>query len=125
MVAVLLKHGANPNSESGIGWRPLYHLSKTHLASGLMIIDILIQYNARLTDKREINNLRITVETNGTKDLAIKVREVHPRDREKCEKCIKPTPKQCGACGKVYYCSPACQKMDWKFHKVSCKKEKQ
>jgi hypothetical protein len=34
MVTVLLKYGANPNSESRIGWRPLYHLSRTHLASG-------------------------------------------------------------------------------------------
>ena len=123
MVTVLLKHGANPNSESRNGWRPLYHLIKAYLVFGLKIIDILIQYNARLTDKREINKLRTSVETHGTKDLAIKVREAHPREKEECENCTKPTTKQCGACGKVYYCTPACQKQDWKFHKITCQRK--
>ena len=120
MVTILLEHGANPNSENRVSKRPLYIVRRTFQ---IKIIDILIQYNARLTKRDDINDLRTSVETFGTKDLAIKVREAHPRDKEECEKCIKPTPKQCGACGKVYYCTPACQKMDWKFHKISCQKK--
>ncbi|KAL6301392.1 hypothetical protein BKA93DRAFT_738905, partial [Sparassis latifolia] len=29
--------------------------------------------------------------------------------------------KRCGACKKTYYCSPECQKEDWKQHKKDCK----
>ena len=65
------------------------------------------------------------LETYGPMDLAIKVREAHPRDKGECEKCVKPAPKQCGACIKVYYCTPACQKLDWKFHKITCHKKKE
>ena len=125
MITVLLEHGANPNPESRISYTPFSVLSKLILTdeSQMKCIDILIQYNARLTNKEHINNLRTTVETNGTKDLAIRVREAHPRDKEECEKCSKPASKQCSACGKVYYCTPACQKQDWKFHKITCQKK--
>ena len=91
----------------------------------MKIIDILIEHNARVTKKDDINDLRTAVETYGTKDLAIKVREAHPRNKEECEKCSKPTTKKFGACGKVYYCTPACQKLDWKFHKMTCKKQQE
>jgi hypothetical protein len=30
--------------------------------------------------------------------------------------------RECGGCGKVVYCSPECQKQDWKAHKKACKK---
>ena len=123
MVTVLMKHGANPNSESRNGQRPLHYLKHANSEVEMNIIDILIQYNARLTVKKKINELRTSVETHGTKDLAIKVREAHPRDKEECEKCVKPASKQCGACNKVYYCSPNCQNLDWKFHKISCRKK--
>jgi hypothetical protein len=122
MITVLLKHGANPNSESRIDYMPLSILRYDSSKSGVKCIDILIQHNARLTNKEDINDLRTTVETYGTKDLAIRVRETHPRDKEECEKCVKPASKQCSACSKVYYCTPACQKLDWKFHKITCKK---
>ena len=89
----------------------------------MKIIDILIQYNARLTNKKEINMLRTSVETHGTKDLAIKVREAHPRDKEECEKCSKPAPKKCSSCNRVHYCTPVCQKQDWKFHKITCQRK--
>ena len=123
MVTVLLKHGANPNSESRTGWRPLFLLRLAITEDCMKIIDILIQYNARLTNKEDINKLRTSVETYGTKDLAIKVREAHPRDKEECEKCSKPASKQCSSCKRVHYCTPACQKQDWKFHKITCQRK--
>ncbi len=39
--------------------------------------------------------------------------------------CRMFTVKKCGACGFVVYCTPACQKLDWKFHKPTCKKKRE
>jgi hypothetical protein len=42
----------------------------------------------------------------------------------RCKNCGgagKPKILVCGSCRKVGYCSPACQKEDWKLHKVQCK----
>ena len=125
MVTVLLEDGANPNSNSRIDYMPLSSLRYCLSESEMKFIGILIQHNARLTDTGQINELRTSVETYGSKDLAIRVREAHPRDKEECEKCAKPTTKKCGACGKAYYCTPACQKLDWKFHKITCQKKKE
>jgi len=124
MVAVLLKHGANPNAESRDGRRSLSFLTIAIQPEPLIVINLLMQYGARLTDKTEINMIRNSVEFYGSKDLAVRVREAHPRDKEECEDCTKPAIKKCAACGLVYYCSPACQKSDWKFHMVTCKKNK-
>ena len=123
MITVLLKHGANPNSESRVGLSPLYPLRNSSSECQMNCIDVLIQHNARLFAKDDINELRASVENHGPKHLAIKVREAHPRGNKECEKCGRPTSKQCGACGKVYYCTPYCQKLDWKFHKITCLKK--
>lgn len=37
-----------------------------------------------------------------------------------CAKCQKPSIERCGTCKQVYYCSPECQKADWKKHKLNC-----
>lgn len=42
-----------------------------------------------------------------------------------CDFCCKVTPKEnlkrCSGCKYAYYCSEACQKADWSFHKARCK----
>ena len=121
MIIVLLKHGANPNSENRVGHRPLSFSSNRIIDS---VMNELIYYGARVTSKQEIMLLRSNTERYGSKELAIKVREAHPRDKEECEKCVQPATKKCSACGLVYYCTPSCQKLDWKFHKDTCKKNK-
>ncbi|KDR75856.1 hypothetical protein GALMADRAFT_122208 [Galerina marginata CBS 339.88] len=45
-------------------------------------------------------------------------------DAHKCSVCRgrgKPKLKACAGCKKVRYCSPECQKKDWKAHKPKCK----
>jgi hypothetical protein len=124
LVHILLKHGANPNSESINHFRPLSYLKHATAEWMLRMVDILIQYNARLFHKEEINALRSSVETYGDKELAAKVREAHPRHKNECEKCVKSAANVCTACGLVYYCTQACQKVDWKFHKITCRRKK-
>ncbi|CAJ1400576.1 unnamed protein product [Effrenium voratum] len=52
--------------------------------------------------------------------------EKPPAAEEKphCHNCHKDIqkPLRCGVCKKVSYCSAACQKDDWSFHKRNCKK---
>jgi hypothetical protein len=133
MVKALLRHGANPNQESRDRRVPLNLMVLAIDKDKMRIIDILIQYNANLILKNDndkdktritINEFRSNVEAHGSLDLAVRVRESHPRDKEECEKCMKPAVKKCSACSLVYYCTPACQKLDWKFHKVTCQKNK-
>ncbi|KAH6869719.1 hypothetical protein BKA70DRAFT_1171851 [Coprinopsis sp. MPI-PUGE-AT-0042] len=45
-------------------------------------------------------------------------------ETRKCARCRRkgnPHLKECSACQQVRYCSPACQKADWKRHKPKCK----
>jgi len=48
-----------------------------------------------------------------------------PRKTEEntiCGVCAKRSSLLCGQCGLVSYCSPNCQKIHWKVHKINCKK---
>jgi hypothetical protein len=38
----------------------------------------------------------------------------------KCVVCGKATDTKCSRCKKAYFCSPACQKENWKYHKAVC-----
>ena len=126
MVNALLSHGANPNSEARDGLRPLSGLALLTLGFPIImrIIHSLIQHNSKLTNKEEINVLRTLVQTYGSKDLAVRVREAMPRDENECELCVQFSTKRCSGCALVFYCTAACQKLDWKFHKVTCNKNK-
>ena len=124
MTDALIKHGANPNSVSRNGWKPLDSLATpSYTETKMKLIDTLLQHNARTSEKKFSNMLRNNVEVHGSKELAVRVREAFPRANEECEKCLKICEKKCSACSQVYYCSPACQKLDWKFHKVMCHKK--
>ena len=120
----LLKYGADPNKKSTIGTTTLAECIIPRTPILMEIIDILIKSGANIDNKRDANLLRHQVQTFGSKDLAIRVREALPRGLNECEECVKPAEKKCSACGLVFYCSPACQKLDWKFHKITCKKNK-
>lgn len=120
----LLKYHAAPNKKSRTGTTPLALCILPRTPILMEIIGILINSGANIENKRDANVLRHEVQTFGSKDLAIRVREALPRGLNECEECVKPAEKKCSACSLVFYCSPACQKLDWKFHKITCKKNK-
>ena len=125
LIGMLVVYGADPNKGNRFGERPLTILKAPKDPVDLHCVEILVKHGkAKLEDKDHIQELRTSVETYGNKELAITVREAMPRDDKECEKCIGPAEKKCSACSSVFYCSLACQKMDWKFHKGTCKKTK-
>lgn len=123
LVATLLNKGADPNCESIYGFRPLSMFTTPLQDHQTFTIDLLLQYKAKLRKKVEIEEFRTCIEALGCKQLIIRGREAIRRENNECEKCVKYAEKKCSACGQVFYCSQACQKMDWKFHKLSCKKD--
>ena len=72
----------------------------------------------------ELRKMRILFEMEYSKVLAVKWREAFPKNQNECENsnCFERAEKKCGACGRVVYCTPACQKLDWTFHKITCRK---
>ena len=122
IVRGLLKYGANPNIEARTGYQPLAFLLVPACNEMIVLVDILLQHNATLSKKEYANDMRSNYELYGNKDLAIRLREALPREINECEKCVKPADKRCSGCTKVFYCSLPCQKLDWVFHKVTCKK---
>jgi hypothetical protein len=125
IIATLLKYGTDPNIVNIYGLEPLSALSTSTADRELRIIDMLISHNAKCKHKVDANDLRSNVESYGTKELAIRLREALPREANECEKCMKHAIKKCSACGLVFYCTITCQKIDWVFHKATCRKSKQ
>ncbi len=39
-----------------------------------------------------------------------------------CGSCEKPSLMKCAGCNVVRYCSKECQKHDWKYHRLACKR---
>ena len=123
MAVLLLKYGADPNHVNRRGERPLtlvHRCNNYEYKPFRNIVDILIEHNGRLNDKKHEHVLRSKVEQYGDKDFVARIRKAMPREENKCEKCLKSAVKKCASCCLVFYCSQTCQKLDWKFHKVSC-----
>ena len=125
IIETLLKNGADPNAEARNGDRPLTYLTLCGFSPlYLGLIDTLVQYGGKLIVPELVHMLRSIVQQCGSIAQAVRVREAMPRQKNECEMCTKTCTRVCAACGLVCYCSPICQKLDWKFHKVSCKKNK-
>ena len=123
IAAVLLNKGADPNCECIYGFRPLTMFAGRLFKSNIRTIRLLLQYRAKIIDQPDIERIRSSAETFGDKDLIVRIREAMPRNDNECEKCLKHAEKKCSACNLVFYCSLNCQKMDWKYHKLSCYKD--
>ena len=126
MITALLKSGANPNFKGRDEVTPFSIMidCNSPRQNYMEMIDLFLKHNAKLSDKKEASELRSMVESNGSKELAVRVREAMPRADNECEKCEGNATKKCSGCSLVYYCYTACQKQDWKFHKVTSQKMK-
>ena len=83
---------------------------------------LILKHGIKPGKARAANRIRQAFETYGNLDMAADVREALPREGNLCEKCCSVATKRCTACKSVIYCSVACQKLDWKFHKITCKR---
>ncbi|CAE8632547.1 unnamed protein product, partial [Polarella glacialis] len=95
-------------------------------------IDIMDSKNGRLEMKRFMSELGEKHDPNQVHQvisslLGDKAPPPPPKPKEPdppCRSCSKPCakPLRCGTCKAATYCSAACQKEDWQFHKRICKK---
>ena len=130
IMAILLKHGANPNFNTAVDdLRILMDTARLFYDKPdayCDIIDMLMDYNAKPKHYRQYRFIRCTAEVQGSLQLAVKVREGLRIKANECElsECSKFAAKKCSACGHVFYCSLNCQKLDWRFHKPTCLKNR-
>ncbi len=128
VVSLLLKYGADPNYETESESILLeYVLNFEYRPKFWSIIDLLLRYNTKPKDYKEAMLIRYRMEKTYSLEYAVKIRELFPKKDNICESttCKISTMKKCGACSFVVYCTPACQKLDWKFHKPTCKKKRE
>ncbi len=128
VVPILLKFGADPNLQNTI-YKGTLHLYVERLSNKpeyWSVIDLLLNYNAKPKAYEEGRAIRELMDGAYSLDLVAKVKELCPKKNVcELEKCKKSAIKKCKACDFVVYCSPACQKLDWKFHKPTCKKKRE
>ena len=128
VVSLLLRHGADPNY-SGQCTSIFYHMCSAFASEPehWSLIDLLMSYNAKPKDYEEAMQIRWGMETQYSLEYAVKMRESYPKKKNECERteCEISAVKMCKACRSVVYCTPACQKLDWKFHKPTCMKKRQ
>ena len=137
VVKYLIEKGANVNIASAEGFSPL------HLAAQEGRFDIAKCLVVRGADIHKSNRFGLTplhqAALNGrneVEEFLIKkgaTFEVRGTEAKACKHCgATDVPKmmKCSGCGIVFYCSPACQKADWKEggeqkHKTQCPRIKE
>ena len=129
VVSTLLNYGADPNMKTIDKRTVLTAISATKtkcIPEYWKPLEMLIDHNAQTTTYEETLTLRTKIETTFLLESAVKVREAFPKKDKECElsSCANISIKRCSACNSVYYCSVACQKQDWKFHKRTCVKKR-
>ena len=127
-VALLIKSGADVNISNDKGHGPLHAAASS---GQLNICKLLVEHGADINRSGSLDGLTpIQVAAmEGWRDvvdyLMKKGAEFDARGTvAKACKCCEATGvalKRCSGCSTVYYCSPECQKKDWKEgHKVQC-----
>ena len=126
VVPILFKYGADPNRREFFSTLNLYVERLMDKPEYWSVLDLLLDSEAEPYSYEEGVAIRILLENNysSSKDLIAKAREVLIKGFNQCERtyCLEPAVKKCSACRNVVYCTPACQKLDWKFHKLTCMK---
>ena len=85
MAVLLLKYGADPNHVNRRGERPLtlvHRCNNYEYKPFRNIVDILIEHNGRLNDKKHEHVLRSKVEQYGDKDFVARIRKAMPREEK-------------------------------------------
>jgi hypothetical protein len=114
---------------------------ENHLRNGKTIIECIQHYFGemigftKIWDELPDNNLKhfisyiiilkkLKVEFSEVGEYGWEVLQQKKRTFKPCSVCQVETKMKCSCCKKVYYCSEACQKSDWKSHRESIKLEK-
>ena len=104
---------------------------ETHLVCSIELELYVIPYSAtsRNVDPASLNESRlmfVILTRNEATHAKIKeqLTSVFKMDKHVCNVCYKACKDKCSQCKSVYYCSPQCQKKDWKKHKKTCVQKK-
>lgn len=133
MAELLLKAGADPNLQDRTGVTPLL------LAVGsadLEGVKLLLQHGGdpdvqefthghtprvRAAMFPAVQRLISKAANRDMKEERKQLKEAAGGSLATCRTCGAGGGTRCAGCFLVHYCSPACQKKDWKKHRVSCK----
>ncbi|KAF9648126.1 hypothetical protein BDM02DRAFT_3097041, partial [Thelephora ganbajun] len=127
LIKVLLKHKATINSQDRFGASPLLIAIRNHTVD---VIPVLLDAGASLdvtdaegSSPRSIYSTRPPEVSNVVKNWLLEHKgKKAALEGDECSKCGTRTAsiKRCARCRSRLYCSPECQKVDWKEHKRSC-----
>lgn len=128
MIKALLNHGADANAQNRFGDSVISTPLKSPMEGIILIMDLVLRTNNRaiVTDKKDINKIRTAAEINlRPMHFVGYIRQFFHRGPNECERCEVYAVKKCSTCKYVHYCSPDCQKQDWKYHKGTCAEKKE
>jgi len=125
IVDLLFRYGADANAVDRLG-SPLLAYAVEH--QNLRLVRQLIKHGSN-PEAKAANYYKLSVS-----EWAMGRSMDEPEEKEildalkrrgpnACQVCNGAALKRCSACGKAWYCSPACQKQDWKKHKKMYHKE--
>ena len=133
MAELMLQAGADPNLQDRTGMTPLLLATAV---SDLQGIEMLLRHGGD-PDVREftkgmscrstadmfpaVQKLLAKADKVVMKEERRQLREAAGGSLATCRTCGAGGGTRCAGCFLVHYCSPACQKKDWKKHRVSCK----
>ena len=128
VVPILIKYGADPNRRELESTLHLYVNELMDKPDYWSVLNFLLDSKAKPDSYGDGLHVRTIMETvfSSAKNLIAKAREMIPKEDNDCERtlCDKSAVKKCSACSSVVYCTQACQKLDWKFHRLTCIKRR-
>ena len=133
MAELMLQAGADPNLQDRTGMTPLFLAT---IVSDLQGIEMLLRHGGD-PDVREftmgmscrstadmfpaVQKLLAKADKVVMKEERRQLREAAGGSLATCRTCGAGGGTRCAGCFLVHYCDPACQRKDWKKHKVTCK----
>ena len=133
MAELMLEAGADPNIQDRVGKTPLFLCINS---ANLDDISLLLKHGADPDVKEYTHGMSSRalafnfpavskLFSRATMEEVVKERErlgaVAGGSLVTCYSCGKGGGSRCSGCFVVYYCDAACQRKDWKKHRVTCK----